>query len=141
MMRLLGLDVGDRRIGVAVSDPLGRIAQPLTVIPRKDARADISEIRKLVVGFGSVRLIVGLPLNLDGTLGAQGRKTKAFAEELERALEAPVQLVDERLTTKVAERALREAKAGSRVRRRASDKVAAAVILQGYIDGRLKTED
>ena len=132
--RAIGLDVGDRRIGVAIADELRLIASPLTVVQRR--ADDLARIRELAREHDVDRVIVGLPVGMSGREGPQAEAVRGFAAELERALgdHPPIDFWDERLTTAVAERALRER--GSR-RNRAKgevDAMAAAVILQGYLD-------
>ena len=130
----MGLDVGERRVGVAIADELGLIASPLTMVRR--GRGDLVEIQRLATDHGVARLVVGLPTGLSGREGRQAASVRAFAVALEEVV-APaisVEFWDERLTTAVAERILREG-GGSRRRRRGDvDTVAAAVILQGYLD-------
>jgi putative Holliday junction resolvase len=133
-MRVLGLDVGDKRIGVAVSDEMGWTAQPLKVIKRvsleKDCRAVVQEMET----FQADRVVVGLPRNMDGSLGPQAEKTKAFAQALGRLITAEVILWDERLSTQAAERVLLQADLSRAKRKKVIDKVAAGIILQGYLD-------
>ena len=154
-MRSLGLDVGDKRTGVAVSDPLGILATPLTVLVSKDEDALINEILKLVEQHKTECIVVGLPRRLNGELGTQAGKVTAFADKLsERAKQSnlnqlDVQLWDERFSTKAAERLKTEAGGkGSKLRSRAKrgarnhsfsakaeiDAIAAAFILQGFLD-------
>ena len=134
--RAMGLDVGERRIGVAIADELDSIASPLTTVSRKPG--DLAELRALVLERGVDRLVVGLPTGMSGREGPQAAVVRAFAGELEDAVgpEIEVTFWDERLTTAVAERVLRE---GGKRRGRGKgevDAVAAAVILQGYLDAR-----
>jgi putative Holliday junction resolvase len=129
---LLGLDVGEKRIGVAVSDPLGTTAQPLETV-RRDEYAT-RRIEKIVQETGATRLIVGLPLLMDGSEGAQAGLVREFAEALAETVGAPVEFVDERLTTREAEGVLSRSGAKSRLRKEASDRIAAALILRSYMD-------
>jgi len=154
-MRSLGLDVGDKRTGVAISDPQGILATPLTVLISKDEDALINEIIKLVEQYKAECIVVGLPRRLNGELGKQASKITAFVDKLSwRAKQSnlnqlDVQLWDERLSTKAAERLMMEAGGkGSKLRSRAKrgaknhsfsvkaevDAVAAAFILQGFLD-------
>lgn len=132
--RAIGLDVGERRIGVAIADELGLIASPLTTVQRRGG--DLAELRDLAVARGVDVLVVGMPTGLSGREGPQAAIVRAFADELEVAVGPGIQIAfwDERLTTAVAERSLREH--GNRKTRRKGDvdAVAAAVILQGYLD-------
>ena len=133
-MRVLGLDVGDRRIGVALSDSLGLTAQPLTVLDRQDAGRDVEAVRALVERHEVERVIVGLPLTLRGAQGPQAKKVASFADILRRHLSVPVQLADERLTSVQGERALRETGTSRRKRKQVIDQVAAQLILQHFLD-------
>jgi putative Holliday junction resolvase len=131
--RVLGLDLGDVRIGVAISDDERRLAVPLGTV-RTGAPHDLRAIAELVREHGVALVVVGHPRSLSGERGEAARKAEAFAEALRAALPVPVVLQDERLSTAEAERALREAGAGGRRRRRAVDRSAATVILQAYLD-------
>ncbi len=131
-MVLLGLDIGEKRIGLAASDRLGKTAQPLDTIKRDDET--LRRLSALVRERGVERLIVGLPLRMDGSEGAQARDVRSYAGELSSTLGVPVEFVDERLTTREAESLLSEAGAPRRVRRGASDRLAAALILRAYMD-------
>ncbi|MGE0880060.1 MAG: Holliday junction resolvase RuvX [Acidimicrobiia bacterium] len=136
-MRVLGLDLGSKRIGVAVSDSSGTIAGPLTVLQRTgDHARDHENIRKLVVEEEAERVVVGLPLSLDGSMGPAAMAAVAEAEQLATVVGVPVESYDERLTTVSAERTLMQAKMRAEARRRVVDKVAAAVMLQAWLDGR-----
>ncbi|MBI3978850.1 MAG: Holliday junction resolvase RuvX [Chloroflexi bacterium] len=136
MGRVMGLDVGDRRIGVAVSDPTCTIATPLTVLRRRDLGADVRAILELAQSQDAAELVVGLPLGLRGTAGAQAEAVRAFGVELARITGMPVQYQDERLTTVAAERALVESGMRREQRRERIDAVAAALLLQSYLDRR-----
>jgi putative Holliday junction resolvase len=132
-MRSLGLDIGDRRIGVALSDPDGILASPLTIINRSDESLDIEAIVDIVNRQEVGRVIVGLPYSLDGSLGEQAEKVKAFTRKLASRIQVPLEYRDERLTTVMAER-LGQA-GGKKTKRKAGhDAQAAALILQGYLD-------
>ena len=135
-MRYLGLDVGDRWIGVALSDPSARIASPLTIIKRIDDTTVMQAINRIIGENEVGRIIVGLPRMLDGSIGIQAEKVQNFAESLRKAVDVPVILWDERLTTAMADKILIEANVRRRKRKRVVDKVAAAIILQGYLDSR-----
>jgi len=133
-MRIGGLDVGDRRIGVAISDELGWTAQGLEVVQRTRLEADLAALRACFASYEPSTIVVGLPKNMNGTLGPQARKVLAFAADLERALGVPIVLWDERLSTVGAERVLLEADLSRAKRKRVIDKAAAVFILQGYLD-------
>ena len=134
--RHLGLDVGDRRIGVALSDETATLASPLATLTRTGGRRDAAAVAELARRHEVAAVVVGLPLNMDGTRGPQAAKVEAFAEALRRRLEVPVVALDERLTTVEAEERLRQAGRGWRERRQAIDQAAAVVILQEYLDRR-----
>ena len=131
MIRVLGLDLGTVRVGVALSDPLGMTAQPLEVIERHTL---IARVRELVAEHEVTRVIVGLPLQLDGKVGQAAQSAKAAAKELQAALSVPVQLWDERMTTAAAQRMLIGANVRRDKRKQTVDRVAAALILQSYLD-------
>lgn len=134
MRRVLALDVGDKRIGIAVSDPLGLTAQGLETYTRTgDEAADAAYICSLAAQYAPVRLLFGLPRNMDGSYGFQSEKVKAFADLVLSGFEGEHAFYDERLTTVAAERALGEASLDWRARRKVVDKVAAVMILQGYL--------
>ncbi|MHB0912419.1 MAG: Holliday junction resolvase RuvX [Armatimonadota bacterium] len=131
----MGLDVGDKTIGVAVSDELGFTSQPVTVIARTASiKKDIGEIRRLVEEYGVEKIVVGLPLMLDGSVGVQAEKVEEFARELARRLRAEIVMWDERLSTSEVERVIAELPREKR--KQVVDKLAAAVILQSYLNGR-----
>jgi len=132
-LRLIGLDVGERRIGVALSDPLGKTAQPLETVARDDA--SVRWLADLVGETGAETIVVGLPLLLDGSEGKQAALVRQFADELARAVEVPVVFTDERLTTRQAEGVLASGRVKRAKRREAADRIAAALILSGYMDG------
>ncbi len=132
-MRTLGLDVGDRRVGVAVSDPEGRLAVPLRVVERR-GRNDAAAIANLARDEQVERIVVGLPVSLDGGLGAQADSARAFADELRRVGTAEVVLYDERLSSVEANHHLHAAGLRGRAARERRDAVAAAIILQAYLD-------
>ncbi len=136
MKRIMALDVGDRRIGVAVSDPLGVIARSLTVLQREGDETTIAQIRTLVDEYGVGRLVVGFPRLLSGEIGTQAQAVENFARQLEAAVDIPVELWDERLSTVTAARVLTERGQSAREQKATIDAVAAAVILQDYLDAR-----
>lgn len=134
MLRVLALDVGDKRIGVAVSDALGITAQGLETYTRTgDDAADAAYIRSLAARYAPVRLLFGLPRNMDGSLGFQSEKVRAFADKVLEGWEGEHIFFDERLSTVQAERVLLEADMSRRKRRKVIDKLAAVVILQAYL--------
>jgi putative holliday junction resolvase len=137
-MRILGLDYGDRRIGVALSDVFGWTAQGLEMIERKREGDDFRRIAELVKEHEVEAIVVGLPKNMNGTIGPRGEICMAFAEELRQTLSMPVHLWDERLTTVAATRTLLEADVSRRKRKLVVDKLAASLLLQNYLDARGK---
>jgi putative Holliday junction resolvase len=133
--RSIGLDLGERRIGVALCDSAGRLATPYEVLARSGSRPrDHGEIARLVQEAGAVRVVVGLPRSLDGSLGPAARTVLEEIEQLRRVLDVPVETWDERLSTVTAERSLRSAGVGGRRRRAVVDQVAATVILQSWLE-------
>ncbi|MBB6675849.1 Holliday junction resolvase RuvX [Cohnella lubricantis] len=135
-MRIMGLDYGDKRIGVAMSDLFGWTAQGVEVIERKKEGDYLDRIRELVREHEVESIVVGLPKNMNGTIGPRGEICMAFAEELRQTLSMPVHLWDERLTTVAAQRTLLEADVSRRKRKLVVDKMAAAILLQNYLDSR-----
>ncbi len=133
-MRILALDIGARRVGVAVSDPLGWTAQGLPTLARENDSQVIEAVQEIVRELDVERVVIGLPRNMNGTVGPQAKKALAFADALRAALQLPVDTWDERLTTVAAERSLAEGGLDRRKRRRSVDRVAAQLILQGFLD-------
>ena len=139
-MRYLGLDVGDARIGVALSDETATLASGLATLQRSGPRKDLKAVADLVRRHQSGEVVVGLPRSLDGTLGPQAEKVLAFMEALRGMVKVPVVPWDERFTTVVAQQALIESGVSRRERKEVVDKVSAILILQSYLDYR-KTAD
>lgn len=135
MGRTLGLDVGDKRIGVAVSDPLGWTAQPLTVIHRSGTAKDVAALQEATEGIEVDRVVAGLPLQLDGREGTQAARVRRFCQALTEATGLEVIYQDERLTTVQSERLLTSAGVSRERRKGVLDKMAAALILQSWLDG------
>ncbi len=136
MGRVLGIDYGEKRLGLAISDETQTIASGLEVYERRSPERDLQHLREVVERYGVERVVLGLPLNLDGSQGFKAREALAFKAQLESALDVPVELVDERLTTQEAERVLLEADLSRRRRREVRDRLAAVLILQRYLDAR-----
>ncbi len=137
--RYLGLDVGTRRVGVAVSDELGLTAQPVLTLGRKsNPRDDLRSLARLARRFGVAGIVVGLPLYLSGEESPQARKTRAFAGELGKLTGLPIYFEDERLTSREAHGILYKSGRKRQAHRRVVDQVAAALILQGFLEGRGK---
>ena len=135
-VRILGLDYGSRRIGVAISDPLGLTAQPLPAIPRKGDRKDIAGIGRLAAEQGVTSVVVGLPLLLTGDEGPQAARARAFGEKLAAELSLPVTMWDERLTTAQSERHLIESGVRRERRKEVRDSLSAMILLQSVLDYR-----
>ena len=141
-MRALGLDLGQKRVGVAVSDSAGTLAMPIEVLDRLgDRRREHCAIAELVAEWEAEIVVVGLPYNMDGSAGPMARKYISEAKALGDTLEVPVVLYDERLTTVTAERNLMEQNMNAQERRRVVDKVAASVMLQSWLDAGMPTGD
>ncbi|WP_018924126.1 Holliday junction resolvase RuvX [Salsuginibacillus kocurii] len=140
MKRVLGIDVGDRRIGVAVSDWLGLTAQGIETVHIKDQDSSkgINRIQEIAREYEATEIVVGLPKNMDGTIGDRGKKCEEFGSALEETLHLPVSMWDERLSSRAAERTLLEADMSRKKRKNVIDKMAAVMILQGYLDHQTK---
>ena len=134
--RVLGLDVGSKTIGVAISDPLGITAQGLETIRRKNKRLDFEQLGRLVEDYEVSEIVVGYPLRLSGAEGTQSQKMQGFAEELRKKFGLPVHLWDERLTTSQAQRLLKEAEVSIEKRGKAVDRMAATLILQSWMEAK-----
>lgn len=141
MRRLLGLDVGDKTLGVAVSDELGITAQGVTVHRRTSSVADLVFLQQMIARYDVGAIIIGLPKNMNGSLGEQAQKTLVFVERVRTSCAIPVITWDERLTTREAERVLLEANASRRRRKEVRDRLAAQLILQTYLDWLAKHPD
>ncbi|GAB4289828.1 MAG: Holliday junction resolvase RuvX [Myxococcota bacterium] len=134
-MRYLGLDIGDKRIGIALSDESATIASPLTVYKRqKSLVMDIEYIKRLVVEKQASAIVVGVPYALSGRVTIQTQKVLSFVESLKKAVTIEVRLFDERFSTQAAERVLIDADMSRKKRKKVIDTVAAAYILQGFLD-------
>jgi putative Holliday junction resolvase len=139
--RSLGLDIGDKRVGVALSDPQGILASPLTIIHRQDEAADFEAVVNIISQHQVGQIIVGLPRSMDGTLGKQAEKVKAFVDRLISHIKVPLEFRDERLSTVSARRLMREAGIKKRKVKVHDDAAAAAIILQGYLDEKYADPD
>src|SRR5271155_261240 len=136
--RILGLDVGSRRIGIAVSDPLGITAQGLETLQRRNKRQDLAALERVIREYAVKEIVVGLPLRMSGAEGTQSERMHVFAEELRKRFRLPVHLWDERLTSAEANRLLRETELSIDKRAKAVDRMAAVLILQGWMERRLE---
>jgi len=133
-MKILGIDYGEKRIGLAVSDPSHTVAHSLKALERKGTRNYFKEIKSLVEENWVGRIVVGLPRNMDGSLGKKSKEVLDFVKELEKVVKVPVVTWDERLTTVSAERILREAELSREKRKTILDKLSACIILQSYLE-------
>ncbi len=133
-MRILGLDVGQKTVGVAISDPLGFTAQGITTIRRTKKSEDVEAVKRICDEYSVETIVIGLPKNMDGSIGFAGEKIKEFSELLKEVLDLEIVFWDERLTTVAAHRAMLEADLSRGKRKKIVDKVAATYILQGYLD-------
>lgn len=138
MGRKMGLDVGDKTIGVAVSDMLGWTAQGIKTIIRKNKKVDLKELEEIIHSREVDEIVVGLPKNMNGSIGPQGEKVLEFSEELKKKFNLEVHLWDERLSTVAAEKSLISADVSRKKRKQVIDKMAAVYILQGYLDRKAK---
>ncbi len=134
LLRIMGLDMGSHTIGVAVSDELALTAQAEETIYRESREKDLKAIADLVQKFDVTKIVVGLPLNMSGTLGIEGKKVLEFVKEMRQVLTVPITTWDERLSTVQASRTLLEADLSRKKRKRVIDKLAATLILQSYLD-------
>ncbi|NLW22362.1 MAG: Holliday junction resolvase RuvX [Tissierellia bacterium] len=136
MERIMGLDVGDKTIGVAISDPLLLTAQGLKTIRRESYKKDMKQIEDIIREYNITKIVVGFPKNMNNTVGPQGEKVLEFVDKLKKRVNIEIILEDERLTTVAAERILIEGDMGRKNRKKVIDKVAATYILQTYLDKR-----
>lgn len=134
MERIMGLDVGDRTIGVAISDPLLITAQSLKTIKRENQKKDIEDIVGIIKEYNIKKIVVGIPKNMNNTLGPQGEKVLDFVEKLKKKVDIEIVMEDERLTTVQAEKLLIESDVKRKNRKKVIDKIAATYILQSYLD-------
>jgi len=133
MARVLGIDFGEKRLGLALSDESRTLASPLTVYERKDIQSDLRFLSDLIARYQITEIVLGLPINMDSSLGSKAQQALEFKRALEESLKLPVHTFDERLTTAEAERALLEANMSRRKRKAKRDALAAVLILQGYL--------
>ncbi len=140
-MRIAGLDVGSKTIGVALSDDLLFTAQPVYVLKRRGTKADVAELMAWGAEHEVAEVVVGLPLELDGREGHRARRVRVLADALDQAFDGPIHMWDERMSTCAAEQVLLEADLSRKKRKQHVDKVAASFILQGYLDWRRANPD
>jgi putative Holliday junction resolvase len=132
----LGLDVGSKTIGMAVSDPLGITAQGLQTLRRRNKKTDFGQLQNVIAGYGVAEIVVGYPLRMSGVEGIQAEKMQRFAAELRKKFELPVHLWDERLSSAEANRVLRDSEMSIQRRGEVVDRLAAVLILQSWLDTR-----
>jgi len=132
-MRILGLDYGEKRLGLAISDEMGITAQGLPTLTRKGLEKDLAALEKVIRQFGVDRMVIGYPLRLNGTEGIQCEKVNRFAGILEKRFSVPILKWDETLTTSQAEEILTEVRVSRKKRKAVVDKLAAMIILQDYL--------
>jgi len=135
-MRILALDVGDKRIGVAISDELEISAHALTTITRTDLKKAIREIQEIITEYNVEEMIVGMPVMMNGSVGIQAEKVGRFVDELKKDIRVPINLFDERLSTKLIEKTLIDADMSREKRKKVIDKLSAVIILQDYMSSR-----
>lgn len=140
-MRIMGLDLGKKTIGVAVSDPAGLIAQPVTTIKRVSLNKDLEELERFIDEYSVTGIVVGLPVNMDGTMGSATETVLKFIEKLKARTGLKVATWDERLSTAAVTRVLIDGDMSRARRKEVVDKMAASYILQGYLDSGLSRED
>ncbi|MGI6678621.1 MAG: Holliday junction resolvase RuvX [Dehalobacterium sp.] len=134
-MRILGLDIGEKTIGMAISDPLGWTAQGIDTIRRKgNLEEDLTNLKIVIDEYGVEEIVVGLPKNMNGTLGPSAERTQKMADVIAHETGLPVKMWDERLSTMAAEKTLLEGNVSRGKRKKVIDKMAAVIILQGYLD-------
>jgi putative Holliday junction resolvase len=136
-LRILGIDYGDRKIGLALSDRLGFTAQPLQSYRLKNKIEDEKFFKKLAAEYEITEVVVGFPLRMDGSTGTRGQKTQEFARWLEQILNLPIFLWDERLTTKQAQRILSTRRMAPRAKKELEDQISAVIILSTYLENRM----
>lgn len=137
----MGLDVGSKTVGVAISDELGFTAQPITTVRRTNGRADLHALKQLIDAHGVTHLIVGLPLNMNGSEGPRAGESRKLGDALAEQAGVPAIYWDERLTSVAAEKSLIEADVSRKKRKEVIDQVAACLILQGWLDSRPRDDD
>ena len=135
-MRILALDVGDKRIGVAISDELEISAHALTTITRNDLKKEIREIQEIISEYNVEEIIVGMPVMMNGSVGIQAEKVGRFVDELKKEIRIPIKLFDERLSTSLIEKTLIDADMSREKRKKVIDKLSAVIILQDYLSSR-----
>ncbi len=141
MSRILGIDYGERRIGLAISDPMGIIAQPLTTLDTEKIKDVFFEVKNIVKEKNVKKVVVGLPKNMDGTIGEKGKKVLNFADDLSKELNLKIDLWDERLTSVESQKTLKQEKRKTKKDKQIVDKLSASLILQGYLESLKSNEN
>jgi len=141
MGRTLSLDVGEVRIGIAISDLTNQLAQPYNVLKRRPEKLTFEKLKKIIIEKEVEKIIVGLPIRTDGSKGTQAEDTIKFCEKLKGEIPIPIEMFDERFTSKIAENLLIESGMRRKKRKEVQDKIAAAIILQGYLDSENKKQN
>lgn len=141
ILRILGIDLGEKRIGISISDELGITAQGLPTVNSINEVEDLKNIKKIIDEYGVEKIILGLPKNMNGSLGKQAKKALAFAEKLKSSFQLPVELEDERLSTAKAEKYLIEINRSRKKRKKVIDKMSSMIILQSFLDRRMMNKE
>jgi len=136
-LRILGIDLGERRIGISISDELGITAQGLPTIKSINEIEDLKNIKEIIDKYGVEKIVLGFPINMNGSSGVQAKKAILFAEKLKSSFQLPVELEDERLSTSKAEKFLIETDRSRKKRKKVVDKISAIIILQSFLDRRM----
>jgi len=140
-LRILGIDLGEKRIGISISDELGITAQGLPTIIAINEIEDLKNIKEIIDKYKVEKIILGLPINMNGSLGKQAKKAISFAEKLKSSFQLTVELEDERLSTSKAEKYLIETDRRRKKRKKVIDKISAIIILQSFLDRRLMNKE
>ena len=140
-MRILGIDLGEKRIGISISDELGITAQGLPTINSINEIEDLKNIGKIIDKYGVEKIVLGFPKNMNGSIGKQAQKAISFAEKLKSSFRLPVELEDERLSTSKAEKFLIKSDRSRKKRKKVIDKMSAVIILQSFLDRRMMNKE
>ena len=140
LVRVIGLDIGEKRVGVAVSDPSGSVATPLVVLDAKKVLGDGRDVRRLIEDYEAELLVIGLPLSMDGSEGPQAAAVRVAGERLARIVAIPIVYHDERLSSTEARKSMTAAGVSDKAKRGSIDMVAASLFLQSFLDGRRVAE-
>ncbi len=141
ILRILGIDLGEKRIGISISDELGITAQGLPTIYSMNEIEDLKNIKEVIDKYGVKKIVLGLPKNMNGSLGMQAQKAISFAEKLKLSFQLSVELEDERLSTSKAEKFLIETNRSRKKRKKVIDKMSAVIILQSFLDRMMMSKE